>query len=390
MELLIKIVYLSDARIPSEMANSVSIINLCNAFNELGSEIHLIKPWRYRNRKINSDDIYKIYGINNKFNIVNTPYLDLSMIQKLFPDLLLRSVNYLSKRIWQKYVVNYVVNNFSPDIIHMRNNIPFALYYLRKMNKLVFLEFYDVPTKFYLDIYKKSIVGNKNLILSAITSNLADKISELFQIERKMIAISPSGVDKSKYKQTNFNKNKIRKTIMYVGNLYPDRGVDNFVLASKNILEHDFIVVGGNKSEADYLIKNFNLYNENLSFIPHQTHSKLSKYYAKSDILILPDTAKNVWRKLYVSPNKLFEYMAACKPIVASDLPSIKEVVTDNQSALLFTPDDPKDLTDKINKLVNNERLSNLLSHNAFNLVDHYTWETKARNMLDLIKDRMA
>ena len=180
------------------------------------------------------------------------------MIQKLFPDLLLRSVNYLSKRIWQKYVVNYVVNNFSPDIIHMRNNIPFALYYLRKMNKLVFLEFYDVPTKFYLDIYKKSIVGNKNLILSAITSNLADKISELFQIERKMIAISPSGVDKSKYKQTNFNKNKIRKTIMYVGNLYPDRGVDNFVLASKNILEHDFIVVGGNKSEADYLIKNFN------------------------------------------------------------------------------------------------------------------------------------
>ena len=82
--------------------------------------------------------------------------------------------------------------------------------------------------------------------------------------------------------------------------------------------------------------------------------------------------------------------MAACKPIVASDLPSIKEVVTDNQSALLFTPDDPKDLTDKINKLVNNERLSNLLSHNAFNLVDHYTWETKARNMLDLIKDRMA
>ena len=209
MELLIKIVYLSDARIPSEMANSVSIINLCNAFNELGSEIHLIKPWRYGNRKINSDDIYKIYGINNKFNIVNTPYLDLSMIQKLFPDLLLRSVNYLSKRIWQKYVVNYVVNNFSPDIIHMRNNIPFALYYLRKMNKLVFLEFYQVPTKFYLDIYKKSIVGNKNLILSAITSNLADKISELFQIERKMIAISPSGVDKSKYKQTNFNKNKI-------------------------------------------------------------------------------------------------------------------------------------------------------------------------------------
>ncbi len=389
MELLIKIVYLSDATIPSEMANSVSIINLCNAFNELGAEIHLVKPWRYKNRKINPDDIYKIYGINNKFNIVNTPYLDLSMIQNFSPDLLLRSVNYVSKRIWQKHVVNYVVNNFSPDIIHMRNNIPFALYHLRKMNKLVFLEFYDVPTKFYLDIYKKAIIGNKNLILSAITSNLADKISELFQIERKRIAISPSGVDKSKYQQTTFNINKIRKTIMYVGNLYPDRGVNNFVLAAKNIPEHDFVVIGGNKSEADDLIKNFNLSNKNLSFIPHQSHSELSQFYAKSDILILPDTAKNIWRKLYVSPNKLFEYMAACKPIIASDLPSIKEVVTDKHSALLFTPDDPKDLTEKINKLVNNEQLSNLLSRNAFNLVDNYTWKTKAKNMLDLIKNRI-
>ena len=176
---------------------------------------------------------------------------------------------------------------------------------------------------------------------------------------------------------------------MYVGNMYAGRGVNNFVLASKNIPNHDFIIIGGNKSEADYLIKNFNLSNKNLTFIPHQNHSELSQYYAKSDILILPDTAKSVWRKLYVSPNKLFEYMAACKPIIASDLPSVKEVVTDKQSALLFTPDDPGDLTDKINILVNNERLSNLLSHNAFNLVDNYTWETKAKNMLDLIKARI-
>ena len=254
---MIKIVYFSDARIPSEMANSVSIINLCNAFNQLGADINLVKPWRFRNRNINSNDIYKIYGIKNKFDIVNTSYLDLSVFENVFLNLILRSVNYLTKRIWQRYTADFIVNKFSPDVIHMTNNMPFALNHLAKKNKFVLLEFYDEPSKFYLDIYKRSIVGNKKLILIAITSNLADKISELFQIDRKIIEISPSGVDKSKYKQTNFNKNKIRKTIMYVGNLYPDRGVDNFVLASKNILEHDFIIVGGNKSEADYLIKNF-------------------------------------------------------------------------------------------------------------------------------------
>ena len=54
---MLKILYLSDARIPSEMANSVSIVNLCNAYSKNGIEVDLIKPWRYSNRNIKIDDI---------------------------------------------------------------------------------------------------------------------------------------------------------------------------------------------------------------------------------------------------------------------------------------------------------------------------------------------
>ena len=100
-------------------------------------------------------------------------------------------------------------------------------------------------------------------------------------------------------------------------------------------------------------------------------------------------TSNQTHTKLYASPNKLFEYMASGKPIIASDLPSINEVVSHNQSALLFKPDDSADLTRKIYQLVNDEKLSNIISSNSLNLVDNYTWETKARNMLDLIKDRI-
>ena len=82
--------------------------------------------------------------------------------------------------------------------------------------------------------------------------------------------------------------------------------------------------------------------------------------------------------------------MASGKPIIASDLPSINEVVSHNHSALLFKPDDSIDLTEKIYQLVNNKKLSEKLSLNSFDLVDNYTWETKAKNMLDLIKDRKS
>ena len=388
---MIKIVYFSDARIPSEMANSVSIINLCNAFTQLGVDINLVKPWRFRNRNINSDDIYKIYGIKNKFNIVNTPYLDLSIFEKIFPNLILRPANYFTKRVWQRYIADFIVNKFSPDVIHMRNNIPFALNHLTKKNKFVLLEFYDEPSKFYLDIYKRSIVGNKKLILTAITSNLADRISELFQIDRKIIEISPSGVDKSRFSKTALNSNKVRKTIMYIGSLHSNRGIDNFILASKNVNEHDFIIIGGTKEDSKKLKAKFNLNNKsNLSFISHQTHSQKSNYYDNADIVILPMTSNQTHTKLYASPNKLFEYMASGKPIIASDLPSINEVVSHNHSALLFKPDDSIDLTEKIYQLVNNKKLSEKLSLNSFDLVDNYTWETKAKNMLDLIKDRKS
>ena len=269
------------------MANSVSITNLCNAFTELGVDTNLVKPWRFRNRNINSDDIFKIYGIKNKFNIVDTPYIDLSVFENILPNLILRPVNYLTKRIWQKYIADFIVNKFSPDVIHMRNNIPFALNHLAKKNRLVLLEFYDEPSKFYLDIYKKSIVGNKKLILTAITSNLADQISELFQIDRKIIQISPSGVDKSRFSKHILNFNKIRKTIMYIGSLHSNRGIDSFILASKHVNEHDFLIVGGTEQDSDKLKVKFNLNNKsNLKFVSHQTHSKISDYYNNADILI--------------------------------------------------------------------------------------------------------
>ena len=75
-----KITYISDARIPSEMANSVSILNLCSTFSELGNEVNLLKRWRYQNRNVNIDDVFDMYGLQTKFNIVDIPNLDLSVL----------------------------------------------------------------------------------------------------------------------------------------------------------------------------------------------------------------------------------------------------------------------------------------------------------------------
>ena len=67
----------------------------------------------------------------------------------------------------------------------------------------------------------------------------------------------------------------------------------------------------------------------------------------KADVLVMPHTSTPVSER-YASPLKLFEYMAAGKAIVASRLPSLGEVLTDEVNALLVTPGDADALADEL------------------------------------------
>jgi glycosyltransferase involved in cell wall biosynthesis len=85
----------------------------------------------------------------------------------------------------------------------------------------------------------------------------------------------------------------------------------------------------------------------------------------------------------YASPIKLFEYMASRRALVASDLPSIAEVVADGESALLVAPSDVDALAAAIRQLKDDPALRDRLAENAYALVmETYTWEARATAIL--------
>jgi glycosyltransferase involved in cell wall biosynthesis len=119
-------------------------------------------------------------------------------------------------------------------------------------------------------------------------------------------------------------------------------------------------------------------YVELVGYIPQE---EVVEYLAGSDILVLPNTKQD----LYTSPLKLFEYAAVRRPIVAAGLPCIKELLSENE-AVLFKPEDVNSLTSAIIKLINNKHLQEKLAENAYNKLKNYTWENRAKKIINFIK----
>jgi len=83
----------------------------------------------------------------------------------------------------------------------------------------------------------------------------------------------------------------------------------------------------------------------------------------------------------YMSPLKAFEYMAAGKPIVASRLKVIGEVLEDRRNALLVPPDSVTEWAGAIQMLKDNEPLSRAIGERAHNDVQKYSWDERVKKI---------
>jgi glycosyltransferase involved in cell wall biosynthesis len=166
--------------------------------------------------------------------------------------------------------------------------------------------------------------------------------------------------------------------------LYPWKGVDVFVRALTLVPHIRGLIVGGHAGEHDLarvqsLVAELGLAGR-VTITGHVPPADVASRLAGATMLVLPNTPSAISER-YTSPLKLFEYLGLGKPIVASRLPSILEILTDGQTALLVPPGDERALATALSRIAVDATLSRTLGAAALALAPNYTWAHRAERL---------
>ena len=172
--------------------------------------------------------------------------------------------------------------------------------------------------------------------------------------------------------------------VAYAGHLYAWKGVDVLLEALALVPGVRGLIVGGHGAEPD--LARVRTQAERLGIAGRVQFTGLVEPGRVPDllrtaaILVLPNPASAISDR-FTSPLKLFEYMAAGRAIVASDLPSIREILHDDQDALLVRPGDAHALAGAIARLVADPALAGRLARAAAALSVQYSWQRRAERL---------
>jgi glycosyltransferase involved in cell wall biosynthesis len=173
-------------------------------------------------------------------------------------------------------------------------------------------------------------------------------------------------------------------TAAYAGHMYPWKGVDLLIEAIAALPGTRGLIVGGHEQEAD--LGRLRALADRLGCAARVTFTGMlppgdvAARLAAADALVLPNPPSAL-SSAFTSPLKLFEYMASSRPIVASDLPSIREVLTDGRNALLVEAGSATAIAAGLRRIAADRGLGERLAAEARQDVREYTWAARATKL---------
>lgn len=369
-------IYLANVRLPTEKAHGIQIMKTCEALAKQGAQVELIVPKR-RNRL--AGDPFSFYSVEKKFTITTVWCWDL-VSHNFFGKLGFWLESWTFFCSLKKYL------RTKPVAVVYTRDLTLA-YWVSKIYPQVFYEIHALPEITSVRHWSTwNRVNGLVVISNGLKTELvrrgvsAEKISVAHDaVDLKDFAISESKKECREKLQLPIHQ----KIVVYTGHLYEWKGAHVLAKAALSLPpEIEVYVVGGTREDVEKMQRQFQAVN--LHFVGWQEHSKMVYWQKAADVLVLPTSAQTPVGARYTSPLKLFEYLASGTPIIASDSPALREILSE-KNAVLVRPDYPEALQKAILELLRNPAMYANLGVNANQNSEHYSWEKRANIILDFV-----
>ena len=397
-----KLTYIGESVIPSRWANSFQVMKMCQAFRQLGHDIELVVPSLHHLESWQEGiDIWQHYGLVEQFPII---WLKWSTRLKIGCDYSLRAASRAARR--------------SPDLVISRNIQAATLSSLRGLPTV--LEYHaPLGTPFHRAGFRhlRGLRGFRELTLSllghisfqtllrtrgfrklvVISHILKDRFIEYTRgtLAEDRILVCPDGVDLERFEnlpppveaRQRLGLAEGTLTFGYAGHLYQGFGIGLILELARRLSRSSFLIVGGRDEDVRrYLRQTQDMGLSNVRFMGFVPNAVIPRYLAACDVLLMPyqkvvaiagkqDTAQ------WMSPMKMFEYMASGRMIISSDLPVLREVLNERNAALC-PPEDTGLWLRTAEKALNDPGWRLSLAQQARAEVEKYTWKCRATKIL--------
>ena len=333
-------------------------MKMCDAFSLEGYETKLFTFGR------KGKAIHKYYNCKKKFKI---------------EDLKISSNTFINRLIFSLKIIRKSIGCSNKEIFYSRSII--SALFLAFKNKNIILEIHHELKGFSKVLFNFSKKFNffKNLKIIFISKNL----KKFFNLKNKTIVLD-DGVDLDAFKRTKTNIKKIKNTCVYSGSFARGKGLETIIEISKLLPNINFHLYG-DFSNSDYTLKKLNKF-KNINYKGFVKYKMMPAILKKYYLFLMPYSekvyvrSKNIEVGKYMSPMKLFEYMASDGVIFASKMGVYSHILNKSNSVLI----DVKSIhiwKAKIEAFFKKKSKYKIISNNAFKVVKNYTWQNRVRKI---------
>ena len=354
-----KIYYIAELNLPSKSAYSIHVMKMCEAFSKLKYDINLFV---INNKNINQ--VNKKYNINYKFKIFS-----------IFDSFVL--LNFILRI---KFSLKILSKKFDRECIFLSRSIIFSLFACLFKKKII-LELHHEITGFSKIMY--FFLKNLNLINDLKFIFLNKNLNHIYKIEKGKYLILDDAVNLEDFKVKRGLKYK--KTCVYIGSFFEGKGIEQIFRLAKLNKNINFHLYGDKKFlNTHQILKNLKVFD----FI---SYNKIPDILSKYEIALMPYQNKvkgrgSIWLEKYMSPLKMFDYLAGRMIIIASDLKIYKHILKDNHNCILIKINNDTLWSYYIHKIFKDSKKKHKLKKNAYKTAKKYTWDLRCKKIISFAK----